>query len=232
VTLPDSSNISNPENPQPTEAAQPSSDAPLDAQAEAAAPANPPQKTTARWIIAAAASLGVAVITVASLTGRPKSVVLEETPPSAAADKATPVCKAESQANLDFTVKDMHGANVRLADYKGKVILFNFWATWCPPCRAELPGIIELYDQYKDKGLVILGVSGDDDAPTLRAFADEWKIRYPMIVGRDETALFDAYGPIYGYPISVLIGRDGAVCARHIGPATKEEFEREIKALL
>jgi peroxiredoxin len=221
VTLPDSSNNSNAETPTPT-----------DAQTSATPPENPPQKTTARWIIAAAAALGVGVITVASLTGRPKPVVIEETSSSSAADKTTPVCKADSQANLDFTVKDMHGASVRLADYKGKVILLNFWATWCPPCKAELPGIIELYDQYKDKGLVILGVSGDDDAETLRAFADEWKIKYPMIVGRDETALFDAYGPIYGYPISVLVGRDGAVCGRHIGPATKEEFEREIKALL
>ncbi|HEY7498417.1 MAG TPA: TlpA disulfide reductase family protein [Vicinamibacterales bacterium] len=187
---------------------------------------------TARWIIAAAAALGVGVLTVASLTGRPKPVVVDESPASAASDKATPVCEAESQANLNFTVKDMNGANVRLTDYKGKVILLNFWATWCAPCKAELPGFIELYAQYKDKGLVILGVSADDDAATLRSFASEWKLNYPVIVGRDETALLDAYGPIFGYPISVLVGRDGAVCGRHIGPATKEEFEREIKALL
>jgi thiol-disulfide isomerase/thioredoxin len=112
------------------------------------------------------------------------------------------------------------------------VILLNFWATWCAPCKAELPGFIELYAEYKDKGLVILGVSADDDPETLRSFASEWKLNYPVIVGRDETALLDAYGPIFGYPISVLVGRDGAVCGRHIGPATKQEFEREIKALL
>jgi thiol-disulfide isomerase/thioredoxin len=185
-----------------------------------------------RWIIAAAAALGVGVLTVTSMMGRPTPVAIEESSPSASDEDAAPVCKADSQANLNFTVKDMNGASVRLADYKGKVILLNFWATWCPPCKAELPGMIALYDQYKDKGFVILGISGDDDAPTLRAFAEEWKIKYPMIVGRDETDLLDAYGPIFGYPISVLVGRDGAVCGRRIGPATKEQFEREIKALL
>ena len=194
-------------------------------------PENPPQKTTTRWIIAAAAALGVGVLTVSGMMGRPKSVTLVDDP-SSTATKGTPVCKAESQANLDFTVKDMNGSSVRLADYKGKVILLNFWATWCAPCKAELPGFVELYAEYKDKGLVILGVSADDDAETLRSFASEWKLNYPVIVGRDETALLDAYGPIFGYPISVLVGRDGAVCGRHIGPATKEEFEREIKALL
>ena len=75
-------------------------------------------------------------------------------------------------------------------------------------------------------------MSGDDDAETLRTFADEWKINYPMLVGLGEDRLLDAYGPLYGYPTTVLVGRDGAVCGRHVGPATKEEFEREIKALL
>jgi peroxiredoxin len=184
---------------------------------------------TTRWIIAIAAALGVGVLTVSSMMGRSKPVALDA---SHGTDRGTPVCKAETQANLDFTVKDMNGANVRLADYKGKVILVNFWATWCPPCKAEIPGFIALQDQYKDQGLVILGISGDDDPETLRAFASEWKINYPMIVGRDEHELLDAYGPIYGYPISVIVGRDGAVCGKHIGPATKEQFEREIKALL
>jgi peroxiredoxin len=183
-----------------------------------------------RWIIAATGAIGVGVLAASALMGPSRKVVRADAP---AGDlTATPACKAESQANLDFTVKDMHGANVRLADHKGKVILLNFWATWCPPCKAELPGFIELYDQYKDKGLVILGISGDDDPDTLKAFASEWKINYPLLVGRDEQALLAAYGPIYGYPISVIVGRDGAVCGRHIGPATKEEFEREIKALL
>lgn len=181
-----------------------------------------------RWIISAVAAAGVAVLAVSSMMGRPKNVEIEAN----VAGGKTPACKAESQANLDFTIKDMDGASVRLSDYKGKVLLVNFWATWCGPCKAELPGLIALHHEYKDKGLVVLGISGDDDAETLKAFASEWKINYPVLVGRDEEELLDAYGPIFGYPISVIVGRDGAVCARHIGPATKEEFEREIKALL
>jgi peroxiredoxin len=184
---------------------------------------------TKRWFIAAAAAIGVGVLTVSSMMGRSKSVALDGMP---GADRGTPVCKAESQANLNFTVKDMHGQSVRLTDYKGKVLLVNFWATWCGPCKTELPGLIALFDEYKDEGLVVLGISADDDAETLRSFASEWKINYPVLVGRDEQELLDAYGPIFGYPISVIVGRDGAVCGRHVGPATKEQFEREIKALL
>jgi peroxiredoxin len=201
------------------------------AQAADAAPAAAGGSAT-KWIIAAVAAVGAGALTVSGLMGPSKPVIVADNTPAAAADGTTPACKSDGKADYNFTVRDMNGASVKLSDFKGKVLLVNFWATWCPPCKAELPGLIELYDRYKDEGLVVLGISGDDDAETLRAFASEWKINYPMIVGRDEVALMDAYGPIYGYPISVIVGRDGALCGKHVGPATKEEFEREIKALL
>jgi thiol-disulfide isomerase/thioredoxin len=182
-----------------------------------------------RWIIAGVSAVGVAVLTVSSLLGPSSPVAID---PAKTAERGTPACRAEGPANLGFKIKDMHGATVNLADYKGKVLLVNFWATWCGPCKEELPGLIALYDEYKDKGFAVLGISGDDDAETLRSFSSEWKINYPLFVGRDEQELLDAYGPIFGYPISVVVGRDGAVCARHIGPKTKEQFEKEIKALL
>jgi cytochrome c biogenesis protein CcmG/thiol:disulfide interchange protein DsbE len=183
-------------------------------------------------MIAVAGSLGVGVLTASALLGPTRYVSTNEGEDAGVPGERAPgVCEAK-KANLDFTVKDMSGANVRLSDYKGKVILINFWATWCAPCKLEIPAFIELYDQYKDKGFVLLAVSGDDDAETLRTFADEWKINYPMLVGTGQDQLLDAYGPLYGYPTTVLVGRDGAVCGRHVGPATKEEFEREIKALL
>lgn len=225
--------INQPEPVQPSaaDAADPAADATAAPEATATTAA---KSSGTRWLIAAAAAVGAGVLTVSGLLGPTKSVVVDERQAAAASDgaKPTPACKAEGTANFDFTLKDMNGASVKLADFKGKVILVNFWATWCPPCKAELPGLIELYDRYKDQGFVILGISGDDDPETLRAFASDWKINYPMIVGRDEASLMDAYGPIYGYPISVIVGRDGALCGRHVGPATKEEFEREIKALL
>jgi peroxiredoxin len=185
---------------------------------------------TTRWVIAAASAVGVGILTASMMLGPTSHVEVIGT--DGDPDRVSGACASDKQANLDFTVKDMNGDNVRLADHKGKVILINFWATWCPPCKMEIPGFIELYDQYKDKGFVILGVSGDDDAQTLRTFASEWKINYPVLVGRDEDKLLDAFGPLYGYPTTVLVGRSGAVCGRHVGPATKEEFEQEIKALL
>lgn len=185
---------------------------------------------TTRWIIAAVAAVGAGVLAASMLLGPSQHVELDQGTVAKAGGK--PGCKSEGNANLDFTLKDMQGASVRLADYKGKVLILNFWATWCPPCKAEIPGIIALHDQYKEKGVVILGISEDDDAPTLKTFATEWKINYPMLIGRDEDKLFDAYGPLYGIPTTVFVGRDGAICGRHVGPATKEEFEKEIKLLL
>ncbi len=181
-----------------------------------------------RWMIAAAGAIGVGVLTASTLVGPTTHVQVAESD----IEHGAGGCQADKKANLDFTVKDMNGANVRLADYKGKVILINFWATWCPPCKVELPGLIALQDAYKDKGLMILGISEDDPPETLRTFAAEWKINYPMLIGLGEEKLFDAFAPLYGLPTTVIVGRNGAMCGRHVGPATKEEFEREIKALL
>jgi cytochrome c biogenesis protein CcmG/thiol:disulfide interchange protein DsbE len=181
----------------------------------------------ARWIVAAASAVAVALFAVPLLlSDGPGPAIAGGAPPAAACSNKT------GDANLDFTVKDMHGADVRLADFKGKVILLNFWATWCGPCKVEIPAFIELYDRYKKDGFVVLGVSGDDDAETLRAFASEWKMNYPVLVGRDHEDLLDAFGPLWGYPTTFIIGRDGAICGKHMGPATKEQFAREIKALL
>ena len=133
-------------------------------------------------------------------------------------------------ANLTLSLKDMHGADVKLADQKGKVILLNFWATWCPPCLAEIPEFIKVYDEKKGDGFTILGVSTDDTPEQLKAFASEHKVTYPLLLITPE--LEDAYGPLFGLPTSVIIARDGSVCKRHFGPMSKEQLEREIKPLL
>jgi cytochrome c biogenesis protein CcmG/thiol:disulfide interchange protein DsbE len=135
-------------------------------------------------------------------------------------------------ANLDFTMPDLEGKEVTLSSFKGKVILLNFWATWCGPCKAEIPGFVELQDQYGKDGLVIVGYSVDDDAPKAQAFADQFKINYPVLLGLGREDVQDAYGPIWGIPASFIISRDGRVCQKHLGIAPKAVFEKEIKALL
>ena len=154
-----------------------------------------------------------------------------ETP--AAAQEEGAACMANAKpANLNFTVKDLDGNDVSLTSYKGKVILLNFWATWCGPCKAEIPGFVELQNQYGKDGLIVLGYSVDDDAPKARAFAAEYKMNYPILLGLGREDIQDAYGPIWGIPASFIIGRDGRVCKKHLGIAPKAVFEKEIKALL
>jgi thiol-disulfide isomerase/thioredoxin len=138
---------------------------------------------------------------------------------------------AGTVAPMHYTLKDMNGADVNLASFKGKIVLINFWATWCGPCRAEIPSLVELQDQYRDD-LAILGVSIDDPADKLKPYAAEFKMNYPVLVGNGHQDMQDAFGPLYGIPVSVIVGRDGRIAKKHSGIATKEQFEREIKALL
>ena len=143
------------------------------------------------------------------------------------------ICRADAEmANLDFVVKDINGEDVRFSDYKGQVILLDFWATWCAPCRIEIPGFIELYDKYRDQGFVVLGFDVDDPLPAIQSFAEEFQMNYPVLVGADRDDVKDAYGPPIGYPTAYIIDRDGRICTSHTGFAPKETFEREILALL
>jgi thiol-disulfide isomerase/thioredoxin len=183
-----------------------------------------------RWIIAAAAALSLALLTlplvrtarVASGTARTNGS------PSGPAAKAT--CDAEGHAKYDFVLKNEYNVPVKMADYKGKVVILNFWATWCGPCKVEIPSFVELYAKYKDKGLVIVGVSIDDSPEQLQAFMKEFHMNYPVLQMRPEVE--DFWGPFYGYPTTFFVARDGSICTKHLGPATKEQFEQEIKALL
>jgi len=135
-------------------------------------------------------------------------------------------------ANLQFTLKDMYGRDVKLSDYRGKVVLLNFWATWCGPCLAEIPAFVELQAKYKKQGFEVLGVSVSDTREQLPPFAREYKINYPLLVGQDHDDLLDAYGATTVIPVSVVIGRNGAICDHRMGIVDLEQVEREIKALL
>jgi thiol-disulfide isomerase/thioredoxin len=181
-----------------------------------------------RWAVAAVAALGLAgVVTGAVFKMHTPMATLK----SCAAD-AHDAATAFKPANLDFTLKDMNGATVALSSYKGKVLVLDFWATWCGPCKVEIPAFVELQKKYAASGLQIVGVSIDDTPGQLVPYAHDMKMNYPVLVGKGRDDVQDAYGPLVGIPVSVVIARDGKVCASHDGLTSSDEFEREIKALL
>jgi thiol-disulfide isomerase/thioredoxin len=136
------------------------------------------------------------------------------------------------RADLSFTLRDMNGREVRLADLEGQVVLINFWATWCGPCRMETPWLVELQEKYRGRGLRVVGIAVDDPPEAVPPFAREFGVNYPLLLGREREDVQKAFGPVMVLPMSVIVGRDGRICVRHIGPASKEQFDGEIAALL
>jgi len=143
------------------------------------------------------------------------------------------VCDPKAKAaKMTFTLKDANNQSVKLSDFKGKVIILNFWATWCVPCRAEIPTLVELQSKYGAKGLQVVGVSVDDPIEKMKPFVDQFKMNYPALTAFKNDGILDAYGPMVVVPFTSIIRRDGSMCIKHIGPVTKEVFEREIASLL
>lgn len=130
----------------------------------------------------------------------------------------------------DFSLPDLSGQKLTLSSYRGKVVLLDFWATWCDPCREEIPRFVELQNRYRDQGLEIIGVSMDDGPEPVREFYQRFHMNYPVVMGNATTG--ELYGGILGLPIAFLIGRDGRITARHIGATDAAVFEREIVNLL
>jgi thiol-disulfide isomerase/thioredoxin len=197
------------------------------------APADPrpePESRLSRkaaWLAMGAVTLALALIWIAPGIDH----VDESATTSGAPGEPEDAGSVGKPARLDFKLKDMHGVDVKLDSFKGKVILLNFWATWCGPCKAEIPSLVELQEQYADD-LVVLGFSVDDPPEKMKPYAEEYKVNYPLLVGNGREDVQNAFGPLLGIPVSVIIGRDGIIAKKHTGIATKEQFEREIKALL
>jgi cytochrome c biogenesis protein CcmG/thiol:disulfide interchange protein DsbE len=142
--------------------------------------------------------------------------------------------KVSKPANLNFVLKDSAGKDFNLASQKGKVILLDFWATWCPPCKVEIPWFVEFQEKYGPKGLIVIGVSVDDPASALKPFGEKFKVNYPLLVGdgRNDIKGPRGYNAAWGLPKTVVIGRDGNICKTHVGLSVKEHFEQQIKSLL
>jgi len=138
---------------------------------------------------------------------------------------------AAERLNLEFTLKDAQGQDVSLASFAGKPLVINLWATWCPPCRLETPQLVDLYARFRARGVTIVGVSTDDTPEAVRAFADEFKVDYPMLVGLNEDDFLAAMGYEGSLPMTVFVRADGTVAHRMIGIATTSSWERRILSL-
>lgn len=132
----------------------------------------------------------------------------------------------------DFTLESLTGNNLSLSDYHGKLVLLNFWATWCAPCKIPTPRFIELQNAYGPQGLQIIGVALDEDATKaeIAEFADKMRVNYPILIGNEKVAR--AYGGIPAMPASFFIGRDGKIIDKIIGIKEKDEFEISIQRAL
>jgi thiol-disulfide isomerase/thioredoxin len=188
---------------------------------------------TARWLLAAAGAVALAwtVLTIEmpwlSTESAPAPVESAESPLEGAA------CPADARlANLDFTLPDINNRPTHLADFKGKVILLDFWATWCLPCKVEIPWFMEFQEKYGAEGLQVVGVSVDDTPEKLLPYVRAMKMSYVVLQGRGRDDIVDAYGPLIALPTTALISRDGRVCLKHTGLISKDALEEQIKALL
>ena len=131
----------------------------------------------------------------------------------------------------DFTLPDADGASVHLATMKGRVVLLNFWATWCGPCKVEMPWFAEFQNMYKDRGLSVVGVSMDDDGWTsVKPYLTKTKINYRVVIGNDD--LSKAYGTIDTLPETFIIDRQGRIAAEFSGMVSRMDYEKDLLALL
>jgi peroxiredoxin len=153
----------------------------------------------------------------------------------AAAAGVIAVCALSSCARQrptpDFALKDSTGHTVQLSDYHGKVVLLNFWATWCAPCKIEIPWFMEFQREYKDRDFAVLGVSMDEDGwDSVRPYMADHKFNYRVVVGNDDVGKL--FGEIDDLPTTFIIDRDGHVAKKHVGLISKSDYQDEITALL
>lgn len=165
-------------------------------------------------VLLAGAVCGAALVFAQSRTARPET---------AAGAKAAPA--------PGWKLQDLDGKTISSTDLKGKVVILDFWATWCGPCRAEIPGLINLQKRYGKQGLAVIGVSVDQAASSeVKQFAQKAGVNYPVVLADDNT--LRAFGGIEAIPTTFIIDREGRIVKRHAGFAAVEQFEKEMKPLL
>ena len=142
--------------------------------------------------------------------------------------RAEPVAPTPAPA---WTLKDVNGADVKLDQFKGKVVVLDFWATWCGPCRSEIPGYIKLQKKYAGDGLVIVGVATNDGGPdVVKSFMKKEGMNYQVVIGDDD--IDAAYGGIEAIPTTFIIDRTGKIVDRKVGAMSTAEYEKTILSYL
>ena len=140
-------------------------------------------------------------------------------------------CEGEPRAvSLNHTLEDVDGNKVKLATFGGKVLLLNFWATWCAPCKVEIPHLVELQARYAEGGLQVIGISVDEPPEKIAPFMTAARINYPVLRSTDR--VLDAFARVTMLPTSFVIGRDRRLCSTHVGAVSPAALEHELRLLL
>ena len=159
------------------------------------------------------------------------TIILALTLPFAAESAIAVKKEGDRKRAPQFELPSAEGKTVRLADLAGRVVLIDFWATWCAPCKSSIPWMIELSDKYRDAGLTVLGVSMDEDGwPVVKPFVEKMRVSYPILLGNKRTGYL--YGDVESLPLAFFVDRNQRVAAIHLGAASRKEFEKAIQTLL
>jgi cytochrome c biogenesis protein CcmG, thiol:disulfide interchange protein DsbE len=129
-----------------------------------------------------------------------------------------------------FSLKDIDGKPIELASYHGKVVLVDFWATWCVPCQAEIPHFVDFQNKFGSQGYQTVGISMDDGPEPVRGFYQKYNMNYPVVMGTEDVA--KSYGGVLGLPVTFLIARDGKIAAKYVGETETEKIQQKLEELL
>jgi len=183
-------------------------------------------KGHSRGILLLGAGLALAVILSLSQSG-----ILRADGLSTVGAPAPDADAAASSKAPAWVLQDVDGKTVKSSDFAGKVVILDFWATWCPPCKAEIPGFIDLQKKYGDKGVEVIGISLDQEGPSaVKPFMKQLGMNYPVVMGDDK--IVQDFSDIEAIPTTFIIDRSGNVVSKHVGYGDEEGFETEIKPLI
>ncbi|MCM8768663.1 MAG: TlpA family protein disulfide reductase [Candidatus Omnitrophica bacterium] len=130
----------------------------------------------------------------------------------------------------DFSLKSLTGKTVKLSDYKGKVVVLNFWASWCPPCRREIPDFVKVHQAYRGEGVEFIGIAIDEKIEDIKKIVEQNRVEYPIVLGDEKVQ--SLYGGINAVPTTFFVNQEGRIIRKKIGAMNQEELEEIIKSLL